>query len=113
MNHLATKASLSPNRQRLIEAMQQLNFGRIEGLEVYDGDPTFSPPPKLIQDIKLGADNGPRAELVREDFVLRAQVVELFEHLHRVGNGTIAAIDVRYGLPIRLVVERRRGEELL
>ena len=106
MNHLATKASLSPNRRRLIEAMQQLNFGRIEGLEIHDGDPRFSPLPRLIQDIKLGAENGPRAELGREDFVLRAQVVELFEHLDRVSSGIIAAIDVRYGLPVRLVVEQ-------
>jgi hypothetical protein len=30
----------------------------------------------------------------------------LFQHLDRVNCGTIAAIDVRHGLPVRLVVEQ-------
>ena len=34
MNNPPTKAALSPNRRRLVETMQQLNFGRIEGLAV-------------------------------------------------------------------------------
>jgi len=29
MNNPPTKAALSPNRRRLVETMQQLNFGRI------------------------------------------------------------------------------------
>jgi hypothetical protein len=110
MNHLPTKTSLSSNRRLLVEAMQHLNFGRIEELQVCAGEPTFSPAPRLIQDIKIGGDNGPRPELDREDFVLRSSVVELFGHFDRLGNGTVSAIEVRYGLPARLIIERSAQE---
>lgn len=107
MSNLPTKQSLSAGRLWLLETMQRLNHGRIEELEIRDGDPTLSLAPRLIQEIKIGSpDNGPRPELAREDFILRLPVIELFEHLDRLGNGTIAAIEIRYGLPARLVIER-------
>lgn len=111
MNSIPTKLSLSPNRRRLVEAMQALNFGRVEQLQVRGGEPVFSPSPRLIQDIKFGsADGGPRPELVREDFPLKASVLELFEHLDRISDGMVAAVEVRYGLPFRVIVERSYGE---
>ena len=38
-----TKRSLSPARRRLVELMQEVNFGRIKSLRILDGDPTFDP----------------------------------------------------------------------
>lgn len=111
MQNLPTKAALSPDRQRLVEAMQHLNFGRIEDLEIRGGEPRFSPAPRITQDIKIGsADNGPRPELGREDFALKASVIELFEHFDRLCDGTLAVVEVRYGLPFRVIVERSCGE---
>jgi hypothetical protein len=51
-------------------------------------------------------DNGPRPELEKDDFLLRTPIIELFEHLNRLGDGRIAVIEVRYGLPFRLTVEQ-------
>ena len=111
MGYLPNKAGLSPSRRYLVEAMQALNFGRIEQLHIRAGEPVFSPAPRLIQDIKLGStDNGPRPELASEDFPLKASVIELFEYFERIGDGTVTAVEVRYGLPFRVVVERSCGE---
>ena len=111
MSQLPTKTSLSPSRQRLIEEMQQLYFGRIENLAIQHGEPVFSPPPQLIQDIKLGAgENGCRPEAYREDFMLRSSVIELFHHLELLGSGNVAAIEVRHGLPFRIVINRSTAE---
>jgi hypothetical protein len=111
VSYLPNKAALSPNRRRLVEAMQVLNFGRIEQLQIRAGEPVFTPAPRLIQDIKIGsADGGPRPELAREDFPLKASVLELFDHLDRIRDGTVAVVEVRYGLPFRVVVERCCGE---
>lgn len=106
MNDVIKKASLSPGRQRLIEMMQQLNFGRIEDLEVRAGEPLFSPAPRVVQDIKIGAENGPRPESAFPDFFLKNQVIELFQHFDRMGDATVACIDVKHGLPFKLVVEQ-------
>ena len=60
MRPVPSKASLSPPRRRLIELMQQINFGRIESLLVRNGEPAFDPAPVVIREVKFGGDNGPR-----------------------------------------------------
>jgi hypothetical protein len=103
-----TKNSLSTSRKRLIETMQQTNFGRILGLTIRAGEPVFTPPPRIVKDVKLGAaDNEARPELHAADFVLKRQHVELFENLKRIGDGTIESIEIKSGLPFRLIVEQR------
>ena len=79
-------------------------------LAIQAGDPTFSPAPRIVQDIKIGTDAGPRPELGREDFALKASVIELFEHFDRLWDGTIDSVEVRHGLPFRVTVERSCGE---
>jgi len=106
MHDFSTKKSLSAPRRRLLELMQQYSFCRIENLHVRGGEPVFDPAPRVTQDIRLGGDNGPRPELAKDDFLLRTTARELFEHLNRVGTGTVAAIEVRYGLPVRLLIEK-------
>ncbi len=96
------KASLPEPRQELVELMQRLNFGRIEGLHICDGDPVFSPEPRTVREFKFcAAENGPRTELTVRDFVLKSQVVELFALLDDVRNGVIDLIEVKHGLPFR------------
>ena len=102
----STKAALSPARRRLVETMQQLNFGRIENLAVRAGEPAFDPAPKVVQDIKIGGENGPRPELTHDDFALKSQIAELFNFLNSVGDGTVAVIEVKHGLPFRLIIEQ-------
>ena len=106
MNDPISKASLTSGRRRLVEMMQQLNFGRIEDLEIRSGEPLFSPAPRVVQDIKIGGENGPCPESLFPDFLLKNQIIELFEHLDRLGDATIASIDVKHGLPFKLVVEQ-------
>jgi hypothetical protein len=106
MRGTSTKASLSAPRRRLLEAMQRLNFGRIEGLAIRSGEPVFQPAPRIIQDIKIGGENGPRPELTIEDFALKSSVIELFDHLSRISDGTLESIEVKYGMPFKLVVEQ-------
>jgi hypothetical protein len=103
-----TKSSLSSPQKRLLETMQKTNYGRIEGLLVREGEPVYVPPPRVVRDVKLGAaDNGMRPELEAGDFALKREHIELFEQLRRFGNGTIECIEVKGGLPFRLMVEQR------
>jgi hypothetical protein len=102
-----TKSSLSSPQQRLLESMQELNFGRIEGIRICRGQPVLEPSPRIIRDVRLGGgENGPRPELAREDFALKTQVVEMFDHLSRLTDGSVAAIHVQHGLPCRLTIEQ-------
>jgi hypothetical protein len=91
----------------LIELMQQINFGRIEGLLVRNGEPAFVPPPEVIREVKFGGENGPRPERGVDDFALKAQVVELIQQLNGLGDGTVEAIEVKHGLPFRMLLADR------
>jgi hypothetical protein len=88
----------------LVELMQRVNFGRIESLVLANGEPVFEPPPRLIREFKFPGENGPRPELDAADFQLKSQVVELFHHFDQIRDGTINAIEVKHGLPFRMMV---------
>ena len=98
------KSSLSPNRRKLVELMQSVNFGRVENLQVRNGDPIFTSPPNVVREHKFGAENGPRPEAAATDFLLKQQVVELFSLLDHLNDGTIAVIEIKHGLPFRALV---------
>lgn len=106
---MLTKSSLSTPQKRLLETMQRLNYGRIEGLPICGGQPVFSPAPRVIKDVKLGApDNGTRSELQSTDFALKREHIELFENLRAIGDGTVECIEIKAGLPFRLTTVEER-----
>ena len=109
MNLATKKSSLSPARQRLLRLMQTVNFGRIEQLRVSGGDPVFAPPPRVIREIKFGAENGPRPEQDLSDFTLKTQHCELFATLDRMGDRTVESLEVQHGLPFRIKYEEAIG----
>lgn len=111
MSDFSTKKALSSARKQLLELMQRYNFCRIENLAVRaGGEPVLDSAVRITQELKIGADHGPRPKLEKEDFLLQAPIIELFEHLERLGEGRIAVIEVRHGLPFRLVVEQPSPE---
>jgi hypothetical protein len=99
-----TKRSLSPARQRLVELMQEVNFGRIEGLRVVDGDPVLEPAPRVLRDFLLGKANAPNAARGRDDFALKEPVIELFDLLDRERSVQVESLVVQNGLPVRVTV---------
>ena len=107
MNNPITKSSLSEAYSHLIEIFQKHPYCRLEGLKVRAGEPQFSPPPRIIQKLRMGADNGPRPELTLPDFWLKRQTIELIETIADLGEGEIRSIDVQHGLPIMVEIERR------
>jgi hypothetical protein len=105
LNQALTKSSLTPALSRLVELMQALNFGRVEALVVRGGQPLFDPPPRIIQKVKIGGDNGPRPEINHADFRLKDGIVDLLAAIARLGDGEIQCIEVRCGLPVSAEIE--------
>ena len=100
-----TKSTLSVPRMKFIELLQRLSFGKIEGLVIHEGEPILNPPPRIIRDVKFRGENGPRPESNLDDFVLKAEVVDLFAQFDMLTNGTIRSLEVKYGLPFRMEME--------
>jgi len=100
-NVVVHKFHLTPNRRRLIEWCQHLNFGTILGLVIRNGEPVFDPPPRCRRAVKFGGENGARPEINADNFILKRQVVELFLQLAQIGTGTVD-LEVKHGLPFQL-----------
>jgi hypothetical protein len=98
-------SDLSPARQRLVELIRFVHFGRIENLTVRAGEPVFDPPPLVIRTVKIAGHSEPRPQTAAEDFVLRREVSELLEHLQRLGNGIVNRIEIAHGIPLHLEVQ--------
>src|SRR5262245_10857980 len=104
-----TKASLSPGRRWLLGLMQQINHGRIERIVLRRGYADLSLHPHVIREVKFCAENGPRPERGRDDYALKAQVVELFDYCDRIGDGTVPVLEVKHGLPFRMLLAENGG----
>jgi hypothetical protein len=96
---------LSAPRQALVRLCQAINHGSIEDLEVRHTEPIFDPMPVALRDVKLDSDEGPRPELDPGDFALSDEVLRLVCLLDEMSCGTVRRIEVRAGVPRRIVVE--------
>jgi hypothetical protein len=101
-----SKSSLSDGQSLLIELLQRLNFGRVEGLHVRNGEPVFDPAPRVLQKLKMGANNTERPEANLKDFLLKHQTIEMLQAIADLGEGEIVAIEVKNGLCFTLELER-------
>ena len=97
-------SSLDQGSRRLIALMQRIGFGRIESLRVAGGQPVFDPSPRVIREVKLGTEPANQKQDDPSDFTVKRAVVDLLAELASVGTATVA-IEVRHGLPARLIVE--------
>jgi len=100
-------SDLSPARRALVRMCQAVHRGSIEGLQVHQSDPVFDPFPVVVKDVKLDKDEGPRPELALADFVLSCEITRFLARLDEMKSGTIRLIEIREGIPRRMLVESR------
>jgi hypothetical protein len=102
--NLATKMKLPSQRRRLVELMQDINFGRIENVFVRNGEPQLEMNLSVVREVKIGGENGVRPERHTGDFALKSQVIELFEHLDHIRDCHIESLEIKHGLPFRMLI---------
>ena len=105
-------SELSPARQALVRLCQSANYAQIEQLQVNDSEPVFNPAPVVLLDLKLDSDEMPRPEMALTDFMLTAEFCRLMDNLDGLKHGIIERIEVRAGLPRRMLFRSKfSGEE--
>ena len=104
-------SQLSPPRQDLVRLFQSINYGYVRDLNVLDREPVLaSRPPIVVVDLKLDVDQLLRDEVTAVDFELCAEVGRLMSLLDRIRNGKISSIEVRAGIPRRILFEKSLTE---
>lgn len=109
---LSKISELTAPRQALVRLCQSIDYGQICGLRVRDREPVFSPEPSVIFDVKLDAEYAPRRK-AETDFLLRIEVRRLLDLVERLGTGCIQRIEVRAGIPRRILIESSLKAALL
>jgi hypothetical protein len=99
-------SGLSAPRQALVRLCQSVDYGHITGVHVRGGEPQFNPPPAIVQDIKLDGERQGRAEAGLEDFALQGEVCRMLVLLDGLKEGRVERIEVRAGIPRRIIIER-------
>lgn len=92
-------------RKQLLRVMQEHPYSRIDHLAVVNGDPVFAPETKIVAETKFGAADGPRREVGLSDFVLKKEHIELFQQFEKIGSGELLTLEIRGGLPFRMIRE--------
>ncbi|MCC6678168.1 MAG: hypothetical protein IT436_13590 [Phycisphaerales bacterium] len=95
------KSSLSPANAALLGMMHRLQYGYIEDLLVEKGEPVLKPMPRVVGDYKFGGESRKRA--VGDDFQLKSEHIELVQLLRGLNNGRIERLEVKAGLPFRVL----------
>lgn len=100
-----TKQMLSEPWKRVVEVMQDLNFGRVTFF-IRSGQPDFTRPVRKVRTVKpAGCVNGPRPEACSADFEIRKEVMTLIEQAAKAADGARLTIEVKYGLPVLIEIE--------
>ena len=97
-------SQLSASRRVLVRLCQDINFGQIQELHVRNSDPVWDPAPTVLSEIKLDTEDTPRPESELPDFKLSSEIRRLMRRLDQLENGRIERIEVREGIPRRLVL---------
>jgi hypothetical protein len=98
-------SELSAPRQALVRLCQSIDYGHVLDLHIRDRQPVFSPEPGVIFEVKLDGDSCQRQESELADFNLRDEVRRLLDCIDEIGTGRIQRIEVRAGLPKRVLIE--------
>ena|ERR1017187_5583057 len=104
-----TKRSLTPGQRQTLEIIEAMGFGLIEGLSIYNGQPCYDHPPRIIQEIKLASEPDRRPDHSDVNLTLKKEFEDLFNQLGRLDNRTVD-IEVHHSAPFRLVLERSHKE---
>lgn len=98
------QVSLSHSERYLLQLMQEIHYGRIEGLVIRGGEPVIEQNTKVLKDIKLDLRANRRPIIVDRDYQDKAQVMEMLRQFHRLGDGVVQTLEVHNGLPFRMQI---------
>lgn len=89
--------------QRLIRTDQAVYFGSVEGVGACRGEPASAPAGARYERKFASPDAKAPAAINQTDFQFKAAHLELIQKFAGLPDGVVVTLEIRYGLPARLV----------
>jgi hypothetical protein len=96
---------LLESERRLVAALQDLDFGRLESVRIHRGELVLNPRPTTVRSVKFGNGCTNRPGCSSGNFEIKKQVAEFFTYIRGVQEGVIRVLEVRGGLPFSMEIE--------
>ena len=103
------KSQQDANWARLIGLMQDINFGRISGLQIQNGAPILTQETVVEREFKLAGLNAPRPEIDLDSFVLKQEVVALIKLLSPKVSVVVTHLEIKHGLPFLIRIQEQKA----
>lgn len=104
MSTSRSQASLSHSERRLLQLMQEIHYGRIDGLVVRDGEPHIEASTRVLRDVKFGPASRKRPVLIDHNYLDNPQVVDMLQQFCSIGEGIVKTLEIHDGLPFRMQI---------
>lgn len=98
------RTSLSQRERRLLQLMQEIHYGRIEGLVISDGEPVIESSTIVFRDVKFGPNSSKKPVLVDHNYLDKPQIASMLQQFHALGDSVVEFLDIHDGLPFRMRV---------
>ena len=109
--HPKRKSDLSPARFKQAKCRQCFNIWTIERLTIWNSEPVWDTPARVIRNVKFGTDNGSRSESDIADYAVNVLVRDLLARLDDLGNKTFFCLKIQYGPSIGTQLEEYSLEQ--
>jgi hypothetical protein len=103
---------LPASARTLLQIIADVRFGRIEQLQICNGEAALFPFPTVVRTVKFVASDARAPYTSPEEMLAKPQVAAWLEELAAVTNGCILRLEVRDGLPAFMEVEVDAGQEV-
>lgn len=101
------KSEISESGRKLIAVMQEVNYGRLMNVKVFDGELVFTPDSVVERDVRFGKNPEDSGYKIEKDYELKKPLADFFRHLAEIHDGEISNLEIQAGLPC-LMRERRK-----
>lgn len=98
-----TVKELDVRDQKLFALMQQIDFGRLEHLDLQNGFAVSTAQSRKVSSRKLGKESAPhRNSRIDGNFILTDKHISFLENIKTAGSGHIVVIQIQNGLPVSM-----------
>jgi hypothetical protein len=101
-----TSMQITDTERTFAGLVRETRFGTIEHIRLSGGRPIIDANTEVATEYRLSGTEPPKEVMTDDEYLMRPQVRAMFERFRLVQDGIIKSLDIRDGLPFKMIVRR-------